>query len=475
MMRTRWPLIPALSSVLWLAGCAVGPDYRAPQTAAPSTWDASMSAGAIALDHWWSALGDEHLDRLVRETLAANHDVRAAAVRVRESRAALGIAESANRPQVDAVGSIQRERLSEDRTQGFGDSYQTLYRAGFDASWEIDLFGGNRRGVEAAFADLDAQAAAARGVQVSVVAETVATWLDLAAANERLTLARATVASQQKTHDLAQARYQAGLVGAADLAEAEAQIAQAQAQIPALEAARAHAQVRLGVLSGRRVEALRAALSEPTRIPPPQDVLAIGLPSDLLTRRPDVVQAERALAAATARIGQAKADWFPRFSLTAGFGYEATSGGDFVSKPNQFWSLGPAIRWPILSGGRIRANVKAADARAEQAAIRYEQVVLSAFGEVESSLVALAREQERLRSLETALAAQDRALAVAQERFTRGLDAYEGVLRAQRLQIDLQDRVVLSRRAVGQDLAALAKALGGGWNPARVAQTPRAR
>lgn len=469
MTRSMWRVVPAIGGVLWLAGCAVGPDYRAPQTAAASTWDAPTAIGTVALERWWNALGDAHLDRLVQETLAANHDVRVAAARVRESRAALGVAESANQPQVDATGSITRERASDYRTQGFGDQYHTLYRAGFDAGWEIDLFGGNRRGVEAAFADLEAQDAAARGVQVSVVAETVATWLDLAAANERLTLARATVTSQQKTHELAQARYQAGLVGAADLAEAEAQIAQAQAQIPALEAARAQAIVRLGVLSGRRIDGIRAALSEPVRIPPPQDVLTVGLPSDLLTRRPDVVQAERNLAAATARIGQAKADWFPRFSLTAGFGYEAGSGGDFVAKPNQFWSLGPAIRWPILSGGRIRANVAAADARAEQAALRYEQVVLSAFGDVESALVALAREQERLRSLESALAAQDRALAVAQERFTRGLDAYEGVLRAQRLQIDLQDRVVLSRRAVGVNLTALAKALGGGWSSTAVA------
>ena len=382
MTRLFLPLIPALAGGLWLAGCAVGPDYRAPQTAAPTTWDGQTAAGAVALERWWSVLGDAQLERVVQDTLAANYDLQAAAQRVNESRAVLGVAESANQPQVDATGSIIRDRSSVARTQGFGDTYQTRYRAGFDAGWEIDLFGGNRRGVEAAFADLEAQESAARGVQVSVVAETVATWLDLAAANERLVLARATVASQQQTHDLAQARYQAGLVGAADLAESEAQIAQAQAQIPALEAVRAQALVRLGVLSGRRIDVMRAAITEPTRIPPPQDVLAVGLPSDLLTRRPDVVQAERGLAAATARIGQAQAEWFPRFSLTAGFGYEATSGGDFVSKPNQFWSNGPAIRWPILSGGRIRANVNAADARAEQAAIRYEHVVLSAFGEV---------------------------------------------------------------------------------------------
>ncbi len=456
---------PALivATLVALSGCAVGPDYRTPAANAPAGWDAAAPMGTIALERWWLALGDNQLDQVVHDALAANHDLRIATVRVREARAALGLAVSAALPQVDAAGSIDRSRASEYRSQGFGDTYQTLYRAGFDAGWEIDLFGGTRRGIEAAFADLQAQGAALRDVQVSIVAEVVVAWLDLSAANERLELARATVATQQQTQELAAARYAAGLVNSADLAEAEAQIAQAQAQIPALEAAKAQALVRLGVLTGRRIDAMRAAVTAPSRIPQPQDVLALGLPSDLVARRPDVQVAERNLAAATARIGQATGEWFPKFSLTGSFGYEATSGGDFTSSANQFWSIGPSVRWPILSGGRIRANIKAADARTEQAALRYEQVLLIAFGEVESSLVALAREQERLRSLDTALAAQGRALAVAQERFTRGLDSYEGVLRAQRLQIDLQDRVVLSRRAVGQDLASLAKALGGGW------------
>jgi NodT family efflux transporter outer membrane factor (OMF) lipoprotein len=453
-----------VSTLVALSGCAVGPDYRTPAANAPAAWDAAAPTGTIALERWWLALGDNQLDQVVHDALAANHDLRIATARVREARAALGLAVSATLPQVDAAGSIDRSRASEYRTQGFGDTYSTLYRAGFDAGWEIDLFGGTRRGVEAAVYDLEAQGAALRDVQVSVVSEVVVAWLDLSAANERLELALATVASQRQTHDLAAARYAAGLVNSADLSEAEAQIAQAEAQIPALESAKAQALVRLGVLTGRRIDAMRAAVTAPSRIPQPQDVLAIGLPSDLITRRPDVVVVERNLAAATARIGQAKGEWFPKFSLTGSFGYEATSDGSFTSSANQFWSIGPAVRWPILSGGRIRANIRAADARAEQAAIRYEQVVLNAFGEVESALVSLAREQERLRSLGTALAAQDRALAVAQERFTRGLDAYEGVLRAQRLQIDLQDRVVLSRRAVGQNLASLAKALGGGWS-----------
>ena len=456
-----------------LVGCAVGRDYRAPAVSAPAAWDSSATIspnGSVPLERWWLALGDTQLDRMVHDAISENHDLRIATARLREARAALGLAESANNLQVDAVGGIERNRNSAVRTQGFSDTYNTLYRAGFDAGWEIDLFGGTRRGVEAALADLEAQGAALRDVHVSVIAEVVVAWLDLAAANERLELSRATVVSQRQTHDLAAARFTAGLVGTADLAEAEAQIAQAEAQIPALESLKSQALVRLGVLTGRRIDAIRAAVTVPSHIPQPQDVLATGLPSELVARRPDIVQAERNLAATTARIGQAKAEWFPRFSLTGSFGYEASSGGNsggnFVSKPNQFWSIGPSVRWPILSGGRIRANIASADARAERAAIRYEQVVLLAFGEVENALVSLAREQQRLRSLDAALVAQNRALAVGQERFTRGLDAYESVLRAQRLLIDLQDRVVLSRRAVGQNVAALAKALGGGWNTA---------
>ncbi len=463
------PLL-VVATLVGLSGCAVGPDYRTPAANTPAAWDAPVAKGTIELERWWLALGDTQLDQVVHDALAANYDLRIATAQLREARAALGVAVSDLLPQVDAAGSIDRSRSSAYRTQGFGDTYTTLYRAGFDAGWEIDLFGGTRRGVEAAFADLQAQGAALRDVQVSVVAEVVVAWIDLASANERLELSRATVASQRQTHDLAAARYAAGLVNSADLAEAEAQIAEAEAQIPALESVKAQALVRLGVLTGRRIDAMRAAITQPSRIPQPHDILAVGLPSELVARRPDVVRVERNLAAATARIGQAKGEWFPKFSLTGSFGYEATSvgngGGNFTSTANQFWSIGPSVRWPILSGGRIRANIAAADARAEQAAIRYEQVVLSAFGDVENALVSLAREQERLRSLDAALAAQGRAVAVAQERFTRGLDPYEGVLRAQRLLIELQDKVVLSRRAVGQDLASLAKALGGGWTPA---------
>jgi NodT family efflux transporter outer membrane factor (OMF) lipoprotein len=456
--------LAVVTALIGFVGCTVGPDYRTPTANTPAAWDTSSPVGTVALERWWLALGDTQLDRMVHDALSANHDLRIAMASLREARAALGLAESADNLQVDAIGGIERNRTSANRTQGFGETYNTLYRAGFDAGWEIDLFGGTRRSVEAAVADLEAQGAALRDVQVSVIAEVVVAWLDLAAANERLELSRATVASQRQTHDLAAARFKAGLVGTADLAEAEAQIAQAEAQIPALESLKSQALVRLGVLTGRRIDAIRAAVTVPSHIPQPHDVLAIGLPSELITRRPDIVRVERNLAAASARIGQAKAEWFPRFSLTGSFGYEANSGGNFVSKPNQFWSIGPSVRWPILSGGRIRANIASADARAEQAAIRYEQVVLLAFGEVENALVSLAREQERLRSLDAALIAQNRALAVAQERFTRGLDAYEGVLRAQRLLIDLQDRLVLSRRAVGQNVAALAKALGGGWS-----------
>jgi NodT family efflux transporter outer membrane factor (OMF) lipoprotein len=460
-------LVPGLAFLI--AGCAVGPDYRAPQAQIPKKWEDSFATtpnvNQIPLEHWWTALSDPQLDRLISDAVTANYDLRLASARLRESRAALGLAESAQGLQVDAVGSIERNRISDYRTQGFAPTYNTVYRAGFDAGWEIDLFGGTRRGIEAADAELAASAATVRDVQVSVTAEVVVIYLDLAAATERLDLARKTVANQQSAHDLAAARFNAGLIAGSLLAESEAQIAQAEALIPALEAARSQALIRLGILTGRHVDEIQTAIMIPAQIPQPVDVLNLPMPSDLLTRRPDIIVAERNLAAATARIGQAKAEWFPRFSLTGTFGYEANNNNALISSGSQFWSIGPSVRWPILSAGRIRANVNAADARSEQAALRYEQTLLIAFGEVEINLVALAREQQRLLSLTTALTAQERSLAIAQERFTRGLDDFEDVLRSQRLQINLQDQVVLSRRAVGQNLAALAKALGGGWQP----------
>ncbi len=461
----------ALAATLLVAGCAVGPDYRKPSSSADTAaWIAPAPMATAPVARWWTVYGDTDLARLIDDALVSGFDVRVAAARLREARAAVGLSEAPLLPYGNVDAGVTRDRASFNRRGGGArPQYTTTWTAGLDATWEIDLFGGNRREVEATVAELGAVAADLGAVRSSVAAEVALAWIDLTAANERLVLAERTLVNQQADHRLAEVRFSAGLVAANDLAEADALMAQTAAQLPAILALQSQARVRLAVLLGRTPQQAAALPAAPAALPRPHDVLALGLPSDLLHRRPDIMRAERELAAATARIGVATADWFPRFSLTGAFGYESTGDGKFVSRPNQFWSLGPAIRWPILSAWGIAANVRAADAHAERAALNYERVVLNALGEVENALVGLAREQDRGQQLDLALAAQERSLALARIRFERGLDAYDVVLRAERLLISVQDQVVLSRRAVCQGVATLAKALGGGWDAEPVA------
>ena len=472
------PVLPSAVSLLAAAllmlivGCAVGPDYRQSATVADTAaWVTPQPTGvAIPIARWWTVYGDDGLARLVDEALTSGLDVRVASARLREARAAVGLSEAPLLPYGNASGGVTRDRASANRRGGGArPQYTTTWTAGLDATWEIDLFGGNRREVEATVAELGAVAADLGAVRSSVAAEVALAWIDLTSANQRLGLAERTIVNQQADHRLATVRFDAGLVAASDLAEADAQIAQTAAQLPAIIAAQSQARVRLAVLLGRPPQQAAALPAAPAVLPRPRELLELGLPSDLLRRRPDIVRAERELAAATARIGVATADWFPRFSLMGAFGYESTGGGKFVSRPNQFWSIGPAIRWPILSAWGIAANVRAANAGTERAALHYERTVLAALGEVENAVVAVLSEQDRGQQLDLALAAQERSLGFARVRFERGLDAYDTVLRAERLLISVHDQVVLSRRAVCQGLAALAKALGGGWNAEPIA------
>lgn len=465
------PAAGVLAVALLIGGCAVGPDYRKPASIADTaTWTAPASASAVPVARWWTVYGDDGLTRLVDEALSSGLDVRVASARLREARAAVGLSEAPLLPYGNIDGGVTRDRASFNRRGGGArPQYTTTWTAGIDATWEIDLFGGNRREVEATVAELGAVAADLGAVRSSVAAEVALAWIELVAANERLALAERTIVNQQADHRLATVRFEAGLVAAHELAEADAQIAQTAAQLPAIAAAQSQARVRLAVLLGHPPQQAATLPAAPSVLPRPHDLLELGLPSDLLRRRPDIVRAERELAAATARIGVASADWFPRFSLTGAFGYESTGDGKFVSRPNQFWSIGPAIRWPILSAWGIAANVRAADAHAERAALVYERTVLAALGEVENALVGVLREQDRGQQLDLALVAQERSLALARVRFERGLDAYDAVLHAERLLISVQDQVVLSRRAVCQGLATLAKALGGGWDAEPVA------
>lgn len=459
---------------LALAGCKIGPDHRAPQSSLPNQFAhtdsvATTNAAPADLAEWWSVFNDAQLSALMRTATSSNLDVRIAKARVLEARAQRGLSRSALWPQLSANGSYSRSRLSENTLNGrqivqAGQPLENdLFDAGFDMSWEIDVFGGARRAVEAAHAELESSVESGRDTLVSVLAEVGASYVDLRSAQRRLSVARENLKAQEQTLALTKDRFQAGLASELDTARSQAQVAATRAQIPPLEEARQQAIHRIAVLLGKPPGAMEAELSNDTSIPAATPRVPVGLPSDLLLRRPDLRRAERQLASATARISVAKGEWFPKFYLTGAAGLQSIDTEDFFDGGSRFWSIGPSLRWPIFNAGRIRQNVKIQTARQQQALLQYEKSVLTALEEVENALVAFGREQERRRALGESEEASRRAMTLATDRYRGGLVSFLDVLEAERSLLAAQDGVVQSERQLGQNLIRLYKALGGGW------------
>jgi len=459
-------------ALLSLAGCTVGPDYVQPEVHMPAGWNATADGGAVAgspiVADWWTTLGDAQLVDLIRRAADRNQDVRIAAARVREARAGRRIAGADALPSVDAATGYQGYRLSEDgpfaRSAPPGASREgELYLAGFDASWEIDVFGAVRRSVEAADADLAAAADRRRDVLVSVLAEVARNYAELRGAQRRLEIARHNLDVQRSTLELTRSVRAAGRATDIEVLRAEAFVTDTEAIVPALEFEIARATHRLGVLLGESPGALRNDLGA-AAIPAPPPRVPLGLPSQLLERRPDIRAAERELAAATARVGAATADLFPRFFLTGIAGFQGRSGGSLFDEESAFWTLGPSLHWPLFQGGRIRANIAAQSARAEAAGLRYEQAVLRALEETETALVGFGREQDRRDKLEHSLASLRQAVDLARERYRAGLESFEAVLDTERSMLATEERLAQSATLVTVHLIALYKALGGGWS-----------
>jgi outer membrane protein, multidrug efflux system len=474
-MRLRAVLLSVLLSPS--LACAVGPRYNPPEIPVPRTWTeapaGSAGAGDAALGRWWTEFQDPILDRLILGAVEGNLDLKIAAARIREARAARGIAASAGLPQVDAQGAYSRTKRSEavppfKSTTGagspFGPREQNAFEAGFDASWEIDVFGGVRRDKEAALAQVQAAEEGRRDALVTLLGDVARSYLELRGTQEQLRILEKTVRSQSDTLELAKARFEAGLGTELDVARAEGLLQATEAERPILERRARQAVYRLGVLLGKEPGALASELETPRAIPPVPPEVPLMLPSELLSRRPDLRRAERELAAATARVGVARADLFPRFSIVGSFGRLSEDAGDLGSGKSQFWSVIPAVRWPIFSGGRIRANIRVQDARQEQALREYEKSVLTALEEVENALSAHARERARQASLRASVAANQRALDLATDRYTSGLESFLSVLDAQRSVYAAEDQLVQSERNVAVNLVAVYKTLGGGWS-----------
>lgn len=462
-----------------LAGCAVTPDYHPPAPDVPARWseapDTSVPA-ASADSSWWKTFHDPVLDSLVERALQANLDLQLAETRIREARARRNVTAGSRWPSVDATASIARERESKNapnpvlvQPDGQMESpgqAENLFQAGFDAAWELDLFGGIRRSIEAAQADLESAVYDRDAVLLTLLAEVSRNYIELRGIQEQSRIARESLATQQDMLTLVQARYVAGMATDLDVARAEAQVQQTASRLPALDASHQKAVHRLGVLLGQPPGAIADEL-RPVQPPPvPSIQPPLGLPSDLLRRRPDIRSAERRLAAASARLGVATADLYPKFSLLGTVGLASVAAGDFFNGASTLWSVGPSMTWPIFQGGRIAATIKVRDAQQQEALIAYRRAILNGIEDVENAIAAYRHEQARRATLARAVDSEQRAAGFARGRYTAGLTDYRDVLDAQRSQFLLQSELARQDTAVSLDLVALYKALGGGWNAA---------
>jgi len=463
--RMMSPASYVLVVLLLLSGCAVKSKVQTSTSRVPTRWSEPASHGVAvdsrAVSEWWKTFQDSTLDSLIDRAVPANLDLRIAAERVTEARAARGVSKSALLPSVGTSGSYTRFRGG--IAQGRAPFETSIFQVGFDASWELDFFGGLRHGVDAATADLRAAEESRRDVQVTVLAELGRNYLEVRGLQKRLQIARSNIETQQQTLDLTRVRYKAGLATDLDVARAAAQLATTQAAIPSLEESLAIGTHRLGVLLGEEPGALRAELEKEAPLPSVPSSIPIGLPSDLLLRRPDVRQADAEVAAATARVGVARSDLFPKFTLTGLMGRQATSVGGLTLGVGNFFSFGPGVRLPIFTGGRIRSNIAVQDARLQQAATQYENVVLKSLEDVENALVAYSREQERRAKLQQAVDESRRAVELANELYLRGLGDFLSVLEAQKTRFELEDELTQSETSVVVNLVALYKSVGGGW------------
>ena len=470
-MKTTAPtLLLMLAACLTLTGCTVGPDYQAPTTPELSRPLAQPGADANTAPEvspetvasWWTVLDDPALTDLVHKTLKQNRDFRAAVASVRQARARLGIATAGLLPQVGASGLYSRGRTSENI--GMGPSTTSGYYNGqFDMTWEIDVFGGTRRSVQAAQADLQATSASLENVWVSLAGEVAEAYILLRTTQQQLDVTKSNLSVQQETLDLLQSRRKAGLVDDLAVLQATYNVERTKSLLPPLRANIEFTLSALAVLTGQVQGDLQKQLRQKETIPAPARQIAVGIPANALRRRPDIRQAERALAAQTARIGQATADLYPKFYLLGSVGLESLDSSDFFKSGSRAWSFGPSISWPIFRGGSIRQNIKAQTALQEQLLARYEQTVLVAVKEVQDALVNYAEQQNRRDSLKNAVGAAREAITVSQDQYKNGLVDFSNVLDSQRTLLELEEQLTLTEGQISTSVVRLYKALGGGW------------
>jgi len=486
-MNRRTPFAAVLAcTAVALAACAVGPDYRAPSVALDAAY---LNAGASSVNTaapgaeiatFWRGFADPTLSQLVERALAANGDVRVAQARLRESRALLEGARAELLPEVDVGAGVRRSLIPEVQLPGGSRSQRTttVYDAGFTANWELDFFGRNRRATESATAQVDASAAGVAAVGTSIAAEVARNYLELRGLQQRKQVVDESIANQRQTLQLTEARLDSGRGTRLDVSRSRSQLASTEATLPAIQAASDRTAYRLATLTGQWPRVVNEQLAAgPQTLPslPVTDLgaLPIGTPEQLLRRRPDLIQAERQLAAATADIGVATADLFPRVSLTGLIGLAGLNVGSLGNASTQQYAVGAGLTWPLLDFGRVRSRISASQARAEQALAGYEQSVAVALEETEGTLTQFTRDAQQRERLAAAAADAQDAFRLATLRFQAGSVDFLVVLDSQRQALITRDALVQAEVAQATGLVAVYRALGGGW-PQAQAETARA-
>jgi len=457
-----------LPVMLFSAGCVmVGPDYVLPDKQAPVAWHAPLKNGLVSgeddpgtLAVWWTSLNDQVLSNLISRAVAGNLDLKKARARIRETRAKRGLSSAGLFPVLDANGSATRNSSNE--SVGTGETI-VLYNAGFDASWELDIFGGIRRSVEAAEADLGTSKEDLHDVLVSLIGEVAQNYIEMRTYQTRLTAMEANAGALAETLQLASWRFEAGLIDGLAVQQAAYNLENVRSQIPSLRTGLEGTMNRIATLLGEKPGAVHRELENPGRIPSVPLKIAVGVPADALRHRPDVRRTERELAAQTARVGVAVADLYPKFTLSGSIGLESLSLNRLFYSQNKIISAASGITQPIFHGGAIRKNIEIQSALQEQAAIKYEATVLNALEEVENVLTAYVEEQNKRDALCLAEAAARKATELSQYKFEAGLADFISVLDAQRSHLTFQDQLAQSNGAVSINLVKLYKALGGGW------------
>jgi multidrug efflux system outer membrane protein len=454
--------------LMTVTGCLVGPDFQPPQTQVPEAWietaNAQPPSGPFQdLVHWWTTFNDAVLSSLMDRAIQSNLDLKLAQARILQARAARNVAAAGLGPTVNAAGSYVRSGSGTETPTGTKNLTSNLYRTGLDAAWELDIFGGVRRRVEAAEANVQAAIEDQRDVLVTLAAEVALNYTDLRSFQQQIAIAQENLKAQRHTADITRQRFEAGFVGALDVANADAQVATTASQIPLLESLARQAIYSLSILLGREPSALLDELTPVSAIPAGPPMIPAGVPADLLRRRPDIRRAEAQIHAATAQVGVATADLFPKFALSGSIGFQSNQFSSWVDWVNRFWSLGPSAKWQIFASGGILANIELQKALQEQSLVTYQQTVLTALQDVESALVASSREAQRRASLADAVESNRKAVQYSIQLYTEGQVDFLNVLNAQRSLYVSQQALVQSTHDISTDLVALYKALGGGW------------